>query len=124
MRGLERQNVRIEEAKNKQGKTYGLRFSYDGHTFKASEIGREFGYHSLSKNFAAAHVNSFYSSSVLRQLPDTQYHNEHGCAQNYHDTERHPAASFTSNLFSSHSSPEPENDFIKKPKKKKRGRRL
>ena len=37
--------------KNKQGKVYGLKFSYAGQSFKASEIGREFGYRSLQKNF-------------------------------------------------------------------------
>lgn len=52
--GLERQGVGIEPAKNKQGKTYGIRFSYEGHTFKASEIGREFGYHSIAKNFSSS----------------------------------------------------------------------
>ena len=51
--GLEHRGVDIEPAKNKQGKTYGIRFSYDGHTFKASEIGREFGFHSLAKNFSS-----------------------------------------------------------------------
>ena len=30
---------------------YGLKFSYAGQSFKASEIGREFGYRSLQKNF-------------------------------------------------------------------------
>lgn len=49
---LERKGVVIESAKNKQGKTYGIRFSYEGHTFKASEIGREFGLRSLAKNFS------------------------------------------------------------------------
>ncbi len=43
--------ITIERLKNKQGKVYGLKFSYCGQTFKASEIGREFGYHSLRKNF-------------------------------------------------------------------------
>lgn len=37
--------------KNKQGKVYGLKFSFGGQSFKASEIGREFGYRSLQKNF-------------------------------------------------------------------------
>ena len=40
--------------KSKQGKVYGLKFSYCDQTFKASEIGREFGYHSLQKNFEVA----------------------------------------------------------------------
>lgn len=46
--------ITIERLKNKQGKVYGLKFSYCGQTFKASEIGREFGYHSLQKNFEIA----------------------------------------------------------------------
>ena len=48
---LNKNNIIIERMKNKQGKVYGLKFAYDGQTFKASEIGREFGYHSLQKNF-------------------------------------------------------------------------
>ncbi|WP_028897078.1 relaxase/mobilization nuclease domain-containing protein [Prevotella sp. HUN102] len=48
---LHRSSIGIERMKNKQGKIYGLKFSYGGHTFKASEIGRKFGYHSLQKNF-------------------------------------------------------------------------
>ena len=48
---LNKSGVTIERLKNKQGKIYGLKFSYCGQTFKASEIGREFGYHSLRKNF-------------------------------------------------------------------------
>ena len=50
---LNKSGVTIERLKNKQGKIYGLKFSYCGQTFKASEIGREFGYHSLQKNFEA-----------------------------------------------------------------------
>ena len=50
---LKNQGVSIERMKNKQGKVYGLKFSYGEHTFKASEIGREFGYRSLQKNFEA-----------------------------------------------------------------------
>ena len=48
---LNKNNIIIERMKNKQGKVYGLKFSYCGQTFKASEIGREFGYRSLQKNF-------------------------------------------------------------------------
>ena len=48
---LNKSGITIERLKNKQGKVYGLKFSYCGQTFKASEIGREFGYHSLQKNF-------------------------------------------------------------------------
>ena len=48
---LYRSGVAIDRMKNKQGKVYGLKFTYDGHSFKASEIGREFGYHTLPKQF-------------------------------------------------------------------------
>ena len=48
---LNKNGISIERMKNKQGKVYGLKFSYEGQSFKASEIGREFGYRSLQKNF-------------------------------------------------------------------------
>ena len=48
---LNKNNIAIERMKNKQGMVYGLKFSYCGQTFKASEIGREFGYRSLQKKF-------------------------------------------------------------------------
>ena len=48
---LHRSGVTIDRMKNKQGKVYGLKFTYDGHSFKASEIGREFGYRTLPKQF-------------------------------------------------------------------------
>ena len=51
---LNKSGVTIERLKNKQGKVYGLKFSYCGQTFKASEISREFGYRSLQKNFEVA----------------------------------------------------------------------
>ena len=48
---LNKNGITIEHMKNKQGKVHGLKFSFGGQSFKASEIGREFGYHSLQKNF-------------------------------------------------------------------------
>ena len=48
---LNKNGIIIKRMKNKQGNVYGLKFSYREHTFKASEIGREFGYRSLQKNF-------------------------------------------------------------------------
>ena len=48
---LSKSGATIERLKNKQGKVYGLKFSYGGQSFKASEIGREFGYRSLKNNF-------------------------------------------------------------------------
>ena len=48
---LNKNAITIERMKNKQGNVYGLKFSYAGQSFKASEIGREFGYRFLQKNF-------------------------------------------------------------------------
>lgn len=48
---LRSRGVTVEPVKNKQGKVYGLRFGYGGQTFKASEIGREFGLRSLFNQF-------------------------------------------------------------------------
>ena len=53
---LYRSGVTIERMKNKQGKVYGLKFTYDGHSFKASEIGREFGYRTLPKQFEPGNI--------------------------------------------------------------------
>ena len=48
---LRQLGVKIDPMKNKQDRIYGLRFEYAGQTFKASEIGREFGYRSLLNQF-------------------------------------------------------------------------
>ena len=48
---LNKNGITIERMKNKQDKVYGLKFSYGEQSFKASEIGKEFGYRSLKKNF-------------------------------------------------------------------------
>ena len=48
---LHRSGVTIDRMKNKQGKVYGLKFTYGEHSFKASEIGREFGFRTLPKQF-------------------------------------------------------------------------
>ena len=52
--GLERKGIGVEPVINKQDKIYGIRFSYEGQTFKASEIGREFGYRSIINNFSSS----------------------------------------------------------------------
>ena len=44
---LRGQGVIVEPVRNKQNKIYGIRFKYEGETFKASEIGKEFGLRSL-----------------------------------------------------------------------------
>lgn len=51
-----KRGVMILPAMNKQGNVYGLHFVYGGLRFKASEIGREFGYRTLQKQFPSAAV--------------------------------------------------------------------
>lgn len=51
-----KRGVMILPAMNKQGNVYGLHFVYSGLRFKASEVGREFGYRTLQKQFSPATV--------------------------------------------------------------------
>ena len=65
---LNKNGITIERLKNKQGKVYGLKFSFGGQSFKASEIGREFGYRSLQKNFEAGKkADTNISDQVIRR---------------------------------------------------------
>ena len=59
---LRRQGVTVEQMMNKKGGIYGLKFHYEGQTFKASEIGREFGYNSLLKQFGLSCIAPYRSS--------------------------------------------------------------
>lgn len=49
---MKKQGINVTEAKNKKGNTYGLRFSGYGQTFKASQIGKEYGYRTLLNTFS------------------------------------------------------------------------
>ncbi len=66
---LNKSGITIERLKNKQGKVYGLKFSYGGLSFKASEIGREFGYRSLQKNFEATNLEEYKNPHQTIQDP-------------------------------------------------------
>ena len=66
---LNKNGITIERMKNKQDKVYGLRFSYAGQSFKASEIGREFGYHSLQKNFEPTNKEESRKPHLTVQKP-------------------------------------------------------
>ena len=77
---LNKNGVVIERMRNKQGKIYGLKFSYAGQSFKASEIGREFGYRSLQKSFEPTNREesrklhqTVQKSREKNELPDTGY---------------------------------------------------
>ena len=66
---LNKNGISIERMKNKQGKLYGLKFSYVGQTFKASEIGREFGYRSLQKNFEISNKTEPKKATTMADEP-------------------------------------------------------
>ena len=66
---LNKNGITLERMKNKQNKVYGLKFSYGEHTFKASEIGREFGYRSLQKNFEATNQEEYKNPHQTIQDP-------------------------------------------------------
>ena len=66
---LHKNGISIERMKNKQGKVYGLKFSCGGLSFKASEIGREFGYRSLQKNFEATNQKEYKNPHQTIQDP-------------------------------------------------------
>lgn len=53
--------------KNKKGSVYGLKFLFEGQAFKASEIGREFGYNSLLKQFGLSRIAPYHSSVPIYQ---------------------------------------------------------
>ena len=66
---LNKNGITIERMKNKQGTVYGLKFSYNGQSFKASEVGREFGFHSLQKNFEPTNKEESRKSHQTIQEP-------------------------------------------------------
>ena len=77
---LNKNGITIERMKNKQDKVYGLKFSYGEHTFKASEIGREFGYRSLQKSFEETNKEeqkkphqTIQEPIEKKEQPDTSY---------------------------------------------------
>ena len=66
---LNKNGIAIERMKNKQGKVYGLKFSYAGQTFKAFEVGREFGYRSLQKNFEISNKTGPKNATAMADEP-------------------------------------------------------
>ena len=66
---LSKSGVTIERLKNKQGNVYGLKLSYAGQSFKASEVGREFGYRSLQKNFEISNKTEPKKATTMTDEP-------------------------------------------------------
>jgi len=78
MDAMKRQGVIVEPVRNKQNKIYGIRFKYEGETFKASEIGKEFGLRSLFLYYGQkiderqAHPKHFEKPQFIPQSKHTQ----------------------------------------------------
>ena len=68
---LHRSGVTIDRMKNKQGKVYGLKFTYGEHSFKASEIGREFGFRTLPKQFETGNAQKPIIQSSMIPTKDS-----------------------------------------------------
>ena len=66
---LHKNGISIERMKNKQGKVYGLKFSYAGQSFKASEIGREFGCRFLQKNLEISNKTGPKKATTMSDEP-------------------------------------------------------
>lgn len=117
LHGLERRGVGIEPAKNKQGKIYGIRFGYEGHTFKASEIGREFGYHSIAKNFSPS-----LGQDKAQQSNQVQHtgHLNTGAHQHSYSGGSFGIASLLGALLTPDGSGHDEADYPKQLKRKKK----
>ena len=64
---MKKQGIEVQEAVNKKGNTYGLRFSGYDQTFKASQIGKGFGYRTL--------LNTF-NENIQNTSPDLQVQND------------------------------------------------
>ena len=74
---LSKSGVTIERLKNKQGKIYGLKLAYRGQTFKASEIGREFSYRSLQKNFEISNKTEPKKATTMADEPAKNKNQSH-----------------------------------------------
>ena len=122
LHGLEREDVGIEPAKNKHGKTYGIRFNYEGYTFKASEIGREFGFHSIAGNFSYSPEENHSQQFKLSPNQDTSNQQSYSGGSS-------GIASLLGSLFTPNTSNPAEEDYYnslkhnkKETKKRKYGR--
>lgn len=65
---MKKKGITISEAKNKKGNTYGLRFEGYGQTFKASQVGKEFGYRTLLNTFSDNRLAEYQSKNQSQSM--------------------------------------------------------
>jgi hypothetical protein len=129
MAELQKQGVKIETMRNKQDKAYGFRFIYQGETFKASEIGREFGYRSLFRQFGLEDIKPQIGQTVVliyEPTLDLQRSSNVSVMETMANTVAEILPSIDG-LINAHGEDYAEIDFQRKlrlQQKKKRGRRM
>lgn len=69
---LRKHGIEVEPVKNKQEKMYGVRFCYKGETFKASEVGREFGFRSMFNHFGQTPEGQNGTPFIPKHLDEPQ----------------------------------------------------
>ena len=117
---LNKQGVVVEPVRNKQNKIYGIRFGYQGETFKASEVGRVFGLHSLFNHFG----------TPLERQNGTPFIPQHEKTTIHYTEQTTDTTSLIGGLFDMPFNPTPDEDpaeaeFRRRmQRKKKRGRRM
>ena len=117
-------NVKIEQMKNKQDKVYGLRFHYKGETFKASEIGREFGLRSLYNHFGITlHGQSAKAQHLIPKPPPPQT-NVISTGLGIIGSVLSAGSAIQTDNYDATAAEEAELARLRKKKKKKRGRSL
>ncbi len=131
---LRRQGVTVEAMKNKKGGIYGLKFLFEGQTFKASEIGREFGYNSLLKQLGLSCIAPYHPSVPIYQpkepLQEEKLQPTTSLIESVVDVAERIASGIGSVLdFQVHGEDYAETTFLRRlrheaNKKKKRGRRM
>ena len=69
---MENHDIKIEEAVNRKGNTYGLRFTGYDQTFKGSQIGKEFGYGTLLRTFSENRQQAREKADQILRQGNTQ----------------------------------------------------
>lgn len=126
---LQQHGINIETMRNKQNTAYGFRFLYQGETFKASEIGREFGYRSLFRQFGLEDVKPQIGKTVVpiyEPASDLQRSSDISVLETVGNAliEALPSAS---NLLNIHGEDYAETAFqrrLRNQQKKRKGRRM
>lgn len=126
---LQQHGVTIQTMRNKQNTAYGFRFLCEGETFKALEIGREFGYRSLFRQFGLEDVKPQIGKTVVpiyEPTSDLQRSSEVSILETVGNAiiEALPSAE---NLLNVHGEDYAETVFqrrLRAQQKKKRGKRM